>query len=519
MKKKKKKNRILKCVKVFSVKLDIETFQNIDDLFQKYGKCKNDFFQQYSGIKSILKVEHYEIIRNNIRKENKSNYLKEKYGFQGRHWVMSLFDACTNIKSAWSNLANKLKEEIKENGNFTNDEKSYLHYIVSVRELWYQLLNDEVLTIKKMKTFNKLRENVSDERIHYLHNYLKRITRKYKFNIPHSDITNCILLDEIMYQIIEDGDDTYISFTSDIRNKSFVVKLKSKYCYDKKGNIQLVLNRRKRCIEIHKLIESRTRNHSGLAIIGVDKGYTNLLSCSDGKEYGIDMGKQFTKTSDYTNKRNTNRNYFIQLHKNLKIELEELEKQIKEETNEQKKIFMLIQRIKLYKKIAHIEEHHLGNNLYQKQYKRHIATLERDTNFYIKKMFEESHVHFFCKEDLSFTGNKNKGKKCNKILNSWLKGTLNARMEYLASYYRIAFMDVNAAYTSKYCNECGTKITRKGEHHEIADCPNCGKMDANINAAKNILDRKNDSEITLYTPYKKVEQILEKRYIDKTQKN
>ena len=37
-------------------------------------------------------------------------------------------------------------------------------------------------------------------------------------------------------------------------------------------------------------------------------------------------------------------------------------------------------------------------------------------------------------------------------------------------------------------------------------------MDADYNASCNIGDRKNDIEITLYTPYKKVKEILLKRY-------
>lgn len=504
-------NKIKKCVKVFSVKIDNDTFNSIDILFQKYGKCKNDFYQQYSGIRSILKIENSKTLRNEIRETNKNNPLEKKYQFQNRHWVMALFDVCGNIKSSWSNLSRKLKTKIRENENLNDSEKSYLYYILSVKELWFQVLNNEMLDIKNMKTFNKLRNNVSDNRIHYLHNYLKRITRKYKPKIPLSEITNCIQLDQEMYKIIEENDDTYVSFASDVIGKRFKIKLKSKYCYSKIGNIQLVLNRNKKCIEIHKVIEIKTKENKRTATIGIDKGYSILLSCSDDKEYGIDMGKQFTEMSDFLNKRNTNRNYFIQKHKELKQKVKELNNLIQNEKDELKSFQLLLKRIELYKQISHIEQNHLGNKLYKKQHQRHIATLERDTNYFIKKMFIESNVYSFSKEDLSFTKNKNKGKKCNRILNNWLKGTLNERMEYLASYNNISFVDVNPAYTSQYCNICNSKLERKGIHHEIAICPKCGKLNANTNAAKNILNRKYDNQITLRTPYKKVQEILEQR--------
>ncbi len=504
-----KMKKIKKCIKIQSVKLDIDTFDDIDNLFQKYKKCRNDFYQQYSGIKSMLKIENSKTLRNEIRENNKNNPLEKKYQFQNRHWIMALFDVCSNIKSSWSNLSNKLKTKIKENENLNNEEKSYLYYIVSVKELWFQLLNNEDLNIKNMKTFNKLKLNIDDSRFHYLHNYLKRITRKYKPKIPYSEINNCISLDQEMYKIIEENDNTFISFASDVTGKRFKIKLKSKYCYSKSGNIQLILNRNKKCVEIHKVIESKTKENRNTATIGIDKGYSTLLSCSDDKEYGIDMGKQFTKMSDFINKRNTNRNYFIQKHKELKQKLKEISFSILNEKDELKQYQLLLQKIKLLEQISHIEQYNLGNKLYQKQHKRNISTLERDTNFYIKQMFKESNVYSFSKEDLSFTKTKNKGKKCNRILNSWLKGTLNERLEYLALYNNISFVDVNPAYTSQYCYKCQSKIERKGQHHEIAICPKCGKLNANTNAAKNILSRKYDTRITLKTSCKKVQEILE----------
>ena len=49
---------------------------------------------------------------------------------------------------------------------------------------------------------------------------------------------------------------------------------------------------------------------------------------------------------------------------------------------------------------------------------------------------------------------------------------------------------------------------RYGKHHEVTYCKNCGEMNANIAAAKNRY-RYHDKEIDLYTPYKKVKEILD----------
>ena len=62
-------------------------------------------------------------------------------------------------------------------------------------------------------------------------------------------------------------------------------------------------------------------------------------------------------------------------------------------------------------------------------------------------------------------------------------------------------------------SKCGARLdNRTGIHHEIWHCPNCGEIDANINAAKNIKARLYDSEIQLFTPYKQIEKILLDRY-------
>ena len=63
-----------------------------------------------------------------------------------------------------------------------------------------------------------------------------------------------------------------------------------------------------------------------------------------------------------------------------------------------------------------------------------------------------------------------------------------------------------------YCPYCGAKLgARYGFHHEYADCENCGTVNANTNAAGNILDRRNDKKIMLYTPYRRVKRICDRR--------
>lgn len=95
-------------------------------------------------------------------------------------------------------------------------------------------------------------------------------------------------------------------------------------------------------------------------------------------------------------------------------------------------------------------------------------------------------------------------------MSQWVKGYIDGRLEYKLNYNSISTLDVNPAYTSQVCNICGSFGVRD---NATFVCDKCGKLDANINASKNILARKYDKEISKYTKYKEVKKILESRLV------
>ena len=454
--------KIEKTVKLESVKLSSDEFLILDRLFNKCLKCKNDLYQRFSGINSLKKIQNSKTLRQTLRPLK----LEYKYNFVQRFWIMLLFDVCANVKSSWSNLANLLKSVVRENNNLTDKEKAYLYYVLSAPKIWA-----DILTRNEFTPNNKLIELGENLDLHKLHNYLCRTTRKHKFKTPKAKILNTISFDQEMYTIKDlDNGKSAISLSTDVPNERLTINLKSKYCYNKKGNIILKFNRDKKCIEIHKLIYVKSKENKNTNIIGVDKGYATLLSCSDDTEYGINIGEIFTKEAQRLNKKNTNRNYFIS--KNIKI----------------------------------------GNKTYRKQHRKSKQTVAKEINYAIKQMIKTSNPIVIVKEKLDPRGNTGKGKFFNRIISNWTNGLLNERLEYLCLLNGIKTIDINPAYTSKYCNKCNAMlIERTGKHHEVGICPNCGNINANTNAAKNILTRKDDEEITIYTPYKKVKEILDLR--------
>ena len=479
---------------------------DLDFLYHQYQQCLNLFYSQYSGIQSLLKIQNAKTLRNDIRRHmSQYNYnLADIFHFQGRHWVMALFQCCMNIKSNWSNLANRIKRKISKNRNLLEGEKHYIRYIVSSPQYWHCVLNH--LPLKKNKKLEQFQ--IDDKRLHYIHNLICRLTRKYKWKIAHADNLTCMLLDENMYSIYEKDDKTYISISGLTKGKRMIFELKSPYRYDKKGDIQLIYHKDKNALQIHKCIKVKVKETQTLTpSIGIDKGYATLLSCSDNNEYGEQFGKALTKQAEVINQNTKVKNKLRDYHKKLSMELNETKDKLR--------------RQKLITKLRHLEICNMGQKKFKKRHQKFRARTAQVINKNIKQMIAKSPAQIYAVEDLSFTNNMtpNKGKAFNRKMSFWTKGLLDERLEYISALHGIVVQKVNAAQTSKFCTICGAELTdRTGIHHEIAICPNCGDINANTNASKNINSRLYDNDITLYTPPAIVKEILRKRYIKNQQK-
>ena len=163
--------------------------------------------------------------------------------------------------------------------------------------------------------------------------------------------------------------------------------------------------------------------------IGIDCGYKKLIACSDGSIYGSELEN-------------------------------------------------------VYKKIARKKQ---GS----KAFKR--ALLERDNltnkavnNFYL----EHKNVKDVICEKLKYVKHKSKfSKKFNNKLQRWsYTKTLN-KLELLAQTKGFCLRFINPAYTSQTCSHCGV-VMKSNRNGEIYHCSVCGvEIDADVNAAINILRR------------------------------
>ena len=145
------------------------------------------------------------------------------------------------------------------------------------------------------------------------------------------------------------------------------------------------------------------------------------------------------------------------------------------------------------------------------------------------ELVENEKYKLFVLEDLKVK-NMTKKPKAKKVNGKWVSnrsaqkaglngsilnvgwGKFGTTLTYKAINHGKLVIKVPAAYTSQECDQCGCFGIRK---EDVFHCQ-CGRVEYSGTVAANVvLSRKYDTEITLYTPFKKVKQILEKRLLDK----
>ena len=248
----------------------------------------------------------------------------------------------------------------------------------------------------------------------------------------------------------------------------------------KDGRCELRVNNK------YQIVTDMPKTHEA---IGVDKGYTEVFTDNTGERHGNGFGKLLTKKSDFLDEKYKNRN----------------------------KLFAIMKKAREagdIKKANNIKSNNLGNKKLNKQKEVMKAELKEKIYSAAKKIAQKASI--IAIEDLTFKtktkkGKKaKKGKKTNRLLSSWIKGVIDEAIIKYCFIYGTKLVYVNAAYTSQGDSRfnCALMGTRIGDSFigfdEVV-------LDADINAAINILARLYDSEINLYTSAERVKEILTKR--------
>ena len=232
--------------------------------------------------------------------------------------------------------------------------------------------------------------------------------------------------------------------------------------------------------EIHYATDKGDGREHGNEIVGVDKGYTEALVDSDGTAHGEQFGAVMTAYSDKAANTGKCRN-----------KLHALEKQYRKNGNVAK-----ADRIK-------------NNNLGRKKI---AARRERAQKQLRTIAFQSAHgvvdkAAVVVSEDLaSPIANKQPWKRFNRTMSSWAKGVLAEALESVCTQRQAKHHLVNGAYTSQMDSTTGLlEGKRVGDKFYRV---NGDVLQADHNAALNVLARLDAPGITRFTPHKEVRRIL-----------
>ncbi|WP_208869767.1 RNA-guided endonuclease TnpB family protein [Micromonospora cremea] len=252
------------------------------------------------------------------------------------------------------------------------------------------------------------------------------------------------------------------------------------------GTLRLILRGDR--VEIHYQIDAATMKTSqrpcGTATLGVDKGYTEALTDSDGNHHGDRLGQLLTAESDRIKERNRRR---------AKL----------------RSIANTAARRGDQAKAERIATINLGTIKRNRQAARHRGRVRTEIFTAVHQVVDKAAV--VVAEDLTktFTGRKQFGRNTNRRLAAWTKGVTAQALKDVSERRGSALVHVNAAYTSQVCHRCGCFGRRAGDR---LHCTLCGVVwQADVNAAINVLRRHGDPDITLRTPHRAVRQIVQAR--------
>lgn len=308
-------------------------------------------------------------------------------------------------------------------------------------------------------------------------NFLRRQMRKhFKHGINHTH--NQIIIRADMCKPFELNGQCWLKVPSLVPRKTIQIPLKTTMKHAPSGTLRLILRQGK--VEVHYQQEVQIEQSCGDQIVGLDKGYTEAFVDSDNDRYGEGLGKMISKESDYLNQKYINRNKLRAIAKK-----------------------------KPHKRAA-IEANNLGRKKLDKRQDIQIIKLRTLIFTAAHKIADKAGT--IVAEDLAspFASKASYGKNTNRRLNQWTKGVLAEALNTISQRRGSSLHLVNAAYTSQMdsFNHGLLTGTRQGdrfyrENEEV--------VQADYNAARNVLARLGDSEIGRWTSFKKVKSILQSR--------
>lgn len=232
--------------------------------------------------------------------------------------------------------------------------------------------------------------------------------------------------------------------------------------------------------EIHYATDKAEGRACGDQVLGIDKGYTESFTDSDGEHHGIGFGRVMTEYSDQVAATGKQRN-----------KLHALEKKHRANGN--------------IAKAGRIRKNNLGRTKLTARKERAQKRLRNIADQAAHSIVDKAGM--VVSEDLtSPIAKKFQWKRFNRRMSAWAKGVLAESLDSICAQRKAEHRLVNGAYTSQM--DSTTRLLEGKRDGDKFYRVNGEVLQADHNAALNVLARIDDAEITRFTPYLEVRRIL-----------
>ncbi|NMG06152.1 zinc ribbon domain-containing protein [Brasilonema sp. UFV-L1] len=430
------------------------------------------------GVDSASKAELLKIM------ERLAIVRAESYNKLGsiRHWGMDWHKAYPEVRSFRSpeslNLPSKLMEWI-----VSDVAKAILAGQAATianlkKHIWNRYKGEKNEKVRK-QCLEKLKSTAFLD-----DSFLHRIVRK-EFQRGHTFVGNQIVYQPDGYSCKRVNRHVYLLELAGLTRGK---RIKIKVCSNRKisGQIRVVFDKNLEQFEIHFLVNFGEYTKDSGAInteVGIDKGYTEAFIDSQGTEHGPGLGKLLTQKSNRITNKNRNRGKLFALSRNLKQHDPA--------------------------KSARILKNNLTRKTENKRYNKDQSAIASLIGFASKSLFEEKFLKIYAEDLTQPIKNKRQSKAMSGKLNSWVKGYLRDSLEKWASWSNSTITEVAASYTSQVDSVTGTLL---GKRDSDTFTRFTGVvLQADLNAALNILARGTDKEINRYMKADEIQAVLLRR--------
>ena len=414
----------------YSKRLNQGKFERLEEIASRLGDLRTELWDRYGSVAGVT-IDPTEL---------RNQWVKEKRSFNvpARLWKETLRDTMDDISLYREAAKVKVRKAVRCHTK-DKDEQRRLYTLLKA-DRW---LEDS---------------------------FLRRMMRKY-FKHGHTSVANQIILDSGCYTAFEFSGQVWIDVMSLERGNRIAIPLNTTFAPD--STLRLIL--RDGRVEVHHTIDAELGKSCGDQSIGIDKGYTEVFTDSDGDKHGLELGDRLSKESDVLKKKYQNRN-------KLKA---------------------------IADKKPHVRSSNLGRKKLDARKTKHNRNV-RDICYKAAHAVVDKAKIVVCEDLTSPIPDKGKyGPNQSRRLSGWVKGTMAEAIETVTQRRGSTLLKVNAAYTSQMDSRYGALLgQRNGDTFYGFDRV---VMDADTNAARNILARQDDKEISLFTPYKQVKAILLRR--------